>query len=107
VNHYLESLAKSKASVLYVPLEDNSFNACKSNIAWIEATICGMVCAVNERIYDFDKKIPTMLNFVRQKDRVELVNSSLKLVKKDYILENTNNLRIELLNSLVAERKRI
>lgn len=34
-------------NIMWKPLEDNEFNAAKSNIAWIEATMSGGICVTN------------------------------------------------------------
>lgn len=44
VRNYFETLYAIGPDVLIFPLENNRFNACKSNIAWIEATQVGAVC---------------------------------------------------------------
>lgn len=38
---YMELMRKLSPAVLIVPLADNEFNRCKSNIAWIEGTYAG------------------------------------------------------------------
>jgi hypothetical protein len=47
VFEYMESLKHLGINIMWKPLEDNQFNAAKSNIAWIEATISGGVCVTN------------------------------------------------------------
>lgn len=41
---YLNHFCMLRPSALIVPLADSQFNRCKSNIAWIEATLAGAVC---------------------------------------------------------------
>jgi hypothetical protein len=41
---YFNSIASMASSVLHVPLIDNVFNRCKSNIAFIEAAYAGSAC---------------------------------------------------------------
>lgn len=43
VFEYHEQIVKMAPSVMIVPLHDNQFNRCKSNIAWIEASFAGAV----------------------------------------------------------------
>jgi hypothetical protein len=43
---YFKMLFDMAPSCLHVPLHDNTFNRCKSNIAWIEGTYAGAVCVV-------------------------------------------------------------
>ena len=47
VADYMMTLGKSGINVVWKPLEDNAFNAAKSNIAGIEATMMGGVCVTN------------------------------------------------------------
>jgi O-antigen biosynthesis protein len=41
---YFARLDAIRPQAFVFPLEKNRFNECKSNIAWIEATMCGAVC---------------------------------------------------------------
>jgi hypothetical protein len=41
---YFALLRKLKPRLVVVPLANNRFNRCKSNIAWIEATLAGAAC---------------------------------------------------------------
>lgn len=41
---YFKNLKALKPNFMVVPLEDNPFNRCKSNIGWLEATYAGAVC---------------------------------------------------------------
>jgi hypothetical protein len=43
---YFKALLSMNASCLHVPLHDNMFNRCKSNIAYIEGSYAGAVCVV-------------------------------------------------------------
>lgn len=44
IHRYYEFMQKTNPSVQVVPLHEHMFNYCKSNIAWIEATLVGAVC---------------------------------------------------------------
>ncbi|MDD2733785.1 MAG: glycosyltransferase [Desulfuromonadaceae bacterium] len=39
---YAQALSKSEIDIALVPLEDNAFNRCKSNIKWLEYSACGI-----------------------------------------------------------------
>lgn len=106
INHYFSGLSKATAGYLYAPLEDNNFNLCKSNIAWIEASICGMACIVERKKGDF-AEIPVLTEYQGQRQRADAVNNSMKIIQNGYVLEQVNEMRIELINSLVPVRKRI
>ncbi len=41
---YFGAISKTRPKIVVVPLADNGFNRCKSNIAWIEAIYCGALC---------------------------------------------------------------
>jgi hypothetical protein len=41
---YYKKMVDLNASICHVPLHDNPFNRCRSNIAYLEATYAGMVC---------------------------------------------------------------
>lgn len=43
---YLQSIAQMAPSIMQVPLLDNLFNRCKSDIAYLEGTYAGAVCLV-------------------------------------------------------------
>ena len=43
---YMKTLFDIAPSCLHVPLHDNMFNRCKSNIAWIEGSYAGAICVV-------------------------------------------------------------
>lgn len=43
---YMKMLSEMAPSCMHVPLADNIFNRCKSNIAWIEGSYAGAVCVV-------------------------------------------------------------
>lgn len=43
---YYKKIRELAPNVMFVPLVNNGFNQCKSNINWIEATMAGAVCLV-------------------------------------------------------------
>lgn len=52
---YFQRLIALKPHFVVFPLEDNTFNRCKSNIAAIEATIAGAVCIAPRYMPEFEK----------------------------------------------------
>lgn len=48
IGDYIEFMRVTNPSIQIVPLDDSIFNRCKSNIAWIEATLAGGVCIAPE-----------------------------------------------------------
>jgi len=44
INDYFQFITKTNPSIQIVPLHDSMFNRCKSNIAWIEASLAGAIC---------------------------------------------------------------
>lgn len=50
---YFQRLIQLKPHFVVFPLEDNTFNRCKSNIAAIEATVAGAVCIGNNNLPEF------------------------------------------------------
>lgn len=50
---YFQRLIQLKPHFVVFPLEDNTFNRCKSNIAAIEATVAGAVCISPDYMPEF------------------------------------------------------
>lgn len=44
---YMSGLREIGLNVMWKPLQDNEFNASKSNIAWIESVLAGGICVTN------------------------------------------------------------
>jgi hypothetical protein len=105
--NYLSALAPS---VLHIPLDDNTFNRCRSNIAYIEGSFAGAVCVVPDWW-----NVPGALPYSNPQQYYEAVKSvltgqvdkvALNLIAWEYIndclrLSKVNVLRLELLNSLL------
>lgn len=107
---YFKNLKALKPNFMVVPLEDNPFNRCKSNIAWLEATYAGAVCLASE-LPEFD--IPgTCINCTADDLFDEFVNinensdysgsqyylDSVEEIQKNYLLTKVNVQRAEALN---------
>jgi hypothetical protein len=107
---YFHLLQQMKQSIMIVPLQENVFNLCKSNIAWIEATYCGAVTVAKEigefkglPIFGYrtEKQFAEIMEYLFSKDsmqdRIELFNKSKALIETDYSLETQNHKRIKLI----------
>lgn len=108
---YFHGLKQLNLRCLHVPLIDNYFNRCKSNIAAIEGTWAGAVCIV-PKWQEWD--IPGMLQYETLQDYYDALMSVVKggvniKAKNDlaweYIcdvlsLDNQNKRRVEILKNL-------
>jgi hypothetical protein len=84
---YFQRLIQLKPHFVVFPLEDNTFNRCKSNIAAIEATVAGAVCIAPAYMPEFEK-IPGMANYSTTDELMHLVKH----------LSNSANYQIEMIN---------
>jgi len=87
VTEYIRTLYLLKPEWLWVPLEDNPFNACKSNIAWLEATMCGARVMTN---LDSDRW-HTDLDWASARERI----------LQDYNLKNMTAFRMQRIRNLI------
>ena len=98
---------------LIYPLQDLTFNKCKSNIAWIEATACGAVCIAPSYMPEFEA-VPCLsyMNTDHLIDSLEAIDSGLTngdILKEarqelinNYLLSNVNQLRVDVLNMMTS-----
>lgn len=110
---YFHNLVSTQALALHVPLQDNLFNRCKSNIAWIEATYAGAVTIAPA--WD-EWKMPGVLNFKDDDEYFNLVSKVIagdidtrKMVERSWsyisdklLLSNVNKLRVQVVKSLLS-----
>lgn len=94
-----------------VPLEDNPFNRCKSNIGWLEATYFGAVCLAS-CLPEFEKPGVVLINdsdslhaWFKDIDedftqRELLFYDSVQEIKKNYLLSRVNQQRAEALKTI-------
>ena len=94
-----------------VPLEDNPFNRCKSNIGWLEGTYFGAVCLASG-LPEFKKLGIVYFDDVRQlqnsfgsidEDLVDFNDfylNSVEEIKKNYLLSRVNQQRAEALKTI-------
>lgn len=109
---YFEQLKKFDADYVVVPLEDNDFNKCKSNISWIESTWAGMACLAPHQMPEFSGvptiDIPTpralekaLQAISRGEDlRAEKYMESRAMIESKYLLSHTNPTRMDIINGL-------
>lgn len=93
----------------FVPLVDNTFNRCKSNIAWQEATYNGSSCVAPDfeewrfngcGLYDPEKKnlAEVFGNVLESRDQMQ--KDSIESIMEHRLLSKVNNLRKEILDGL-------
>ena len=101
---YFNVLKQSNIHAIAVPLVDNVFNRCKSNIAWLEATLSGAVC-ISNKVGEFKQVSLSFQEYQEVKNNstyLESIHSnSIELVRTDYNLQKVNDKRVELLNELL------
>ena len=110
---YFKNLVSLGATALHVPLEDSTFNRCKSNIAWIEATYAGAVTIAP----DWDEwKMPGVLTFKNDDEYFNLVSKVIagdidtrKMVERSWMyindkltLSKVNQLRVQVVKHLLS-----
>ena len=116
-NHleYMERFAKTNPSIVWVPLKDNRFNHGKSSCAWLEATRVGAVVVapnwpewqrpgiVNYAPHEPETFSGAMHDTMRMTaaERKSLGMESRKYITDHLLLENVNQQRLRILNSLV------
>jgi hypothetical protein len=97
---YFNTLRAKNISTILSYLIDDEFNRCKSNIAWIEATMCGAVCMSNG-VGEF-KNVPHIKELdTDNEQRQSIYNESKQLVEDKYNLQRLNDRRFELYMNLM------
>lgn len=107
---YFQKLFKLLPSVIHVPLNDDPFNRCRSNTAFIEAAFSGAVC-VNPSWWNMPGSIPysdvqgyyeAMKSVLSgQVDIVKMNAESWEFVNDCLLLSKVNKKRVELLKTLI------
>ena len=107
---YLNKLIELAPSVLHVPLHDNTFNRCRSNIAYIEGSYAGAACVVpawwNVPGALSYTDAPSYYEAMRLMLSGEVDTRVLNMEAWAYIMDNfrlskINVLRMEVINSLI------
>jgi len=111
--YYFEKIAQVASPVIHVPLEDSLFNRCKSNIAFIEGAYCGSVVVAP----DWEEwRKPGVLTYKSEDEYMSLISDVLEgrvnaremtdlswaYIKENLMLTDVNELRVELVKSLLS-----
>lgn len=106
---YLEQIQAVAPSIMQVPLHDNLFNRCKSNIAAIEGAFAGAACLVPEWWamegaikYKDNKSYYEGLNALLkgEVDVEKSNNASWEYIQANLLLSEVNKMRVELIEGL-------
>lgn len=108
---FFNTFQQNKSDYALVALENNLFNAGKSNIAWIEATVlAGAACIAPAMLpewqmpgiiaYSGEKGLNVVLDGVclGKIDRVDAVMQSQQYIRENLRLSRVNDLRVEVLS---------
>lgn len=110
---YMWDLAHTKPAIHIVPLEDNVFNRCKSNLAWIEAT-CAGATTLGPRWEEWDgrggftfsdsESFEYVLRSLISKpeSRQSGLNKSRETISENLLLSNVNQRRMEILHAVTS-----
>ena len=96
---YFALLQKTPINALWKPMQNNSFNLHKSNIAWIEATLSGGYCLTN--FAGDDLWLNASAKPLPHKDAVKLWERSREEIEQHYNLIYWGQRRAEAIASLV------
>lgn len=96
--YYFANLRATKPRGIVTPLVEDVFNACKSNIAYLEATMAGAICYSNQ--WGEFKGKGLNLSEVNKKNHKEAHEIAVDDVKNNYSLKMANDKRIDLIKSL-------
>jgi len=108
---YFKTLFELAPSCMHVPLADNIFNRCKSNIAWIEGSYAGAVCVVPDWW-----NVPGALSYTDGPSYYEAIRSvlsgdvdkvALNKISWEYIMDvlalsKVNIQRLQIINELLS-----
>lgn len=108
---YFNYINNVHAKAVQIPLVDNNFNRCKSNIAFIEGSYWGAVCIIPEWWGD----IPGTLTYKDQESYYaalnKIVNDEINIkemnekawlyIKDNLLLSNINTLRVNIIKDLL------
>lgn len=88
LHYYFQNLYDLAPDALLAPLLPNRFNQCKSNIAWIEATIAGAVCFAPDSLDEWQQ--PGIINYRNPDDLINKVGELMNNpgMKIDYVEES-------------------
>ena len=103
---YLESIAELAPSIQIVPWCDSSFNRCKSNLAWLEATSIGAVTVAPEWADEFN--LPGVVRYganfgetlATTMMNVPSIDDSKRCLSERFLLSKTNEKRLEIIRGI-------
>lgn len=111
VIHYHKNVLKMAPAAFTVPLYDNLFNHCKSNIAWIEASYFGAVCIAPDWE---DWQVPGVLKYSNEAefsaaistiaegyDYSKDLKAAADYIRGNLMLSEVNKLREDIIKSLL------
>lgn len=115
IQSYFDRLIEHCPQAVVVPLEENDFNKCKSNIAQIEATLSGAICIYPDWAENFFstssfisfsdsgdlESIFDRLCSTSERKMKEMHEHAQLILHTHYRLSNINRIRFEALKSLV------
>ena len=111
-SQFINAFNRIQPKLTFFPLTDNTFNRCKSNIAWIESTFCNAatICRGGEGFQEWEKPgainyqtrdefIPNLIEAMEahSEDLDSLKDESWKYIEKNLLLSQVNLKRAELL----------
>lgn len=95
---YFNLTNQLKPQFFFFPLEDNPFNRCKSNIAFIEATMCGAVCIASPTMPEFTKTPSILLDTTKDSILIEEYMEKAPSLYRESVLYLDKVLRLSLIN---------
>lgn len=110
-NLYYINLQRFGSKCVMVPLVDNIFNFCKSNVAFIEATWAGMMTVARDFVewnkpgvknYEFRMDFQALTQFCIDAFDEDAVNQSWQYICDNLLLSKVNKQRAEILKNLLA-----
>lgn len=96
IHHYMAAIQNLAPGIFINPLLDNDFNKCKSNIAWIEATMAGGVIAQGNS--EFMSVLEMLMANPESREHMYAI-SKINLTK-NFLLDSANDLRMNIINKL-------
>lgn len=107
---YFGAIRSINPAIFVVPLKDNEFNRCKSNISWLEGTMAGAACLCPDYFTDTAKSPYSNIEEFERNFRIliddhelrgTLYAHSVEMIQENFLLSNVNKQRIELIKKLL------
>lgn len=110
---FIREVTAYNAQIQIVPLVDHFFNRVKSNLGWLDGTLCGSVCVAPKwEAWDFPGIIHyegTSLKYALREafsksdqELEKLHNAAWEYILENLLLSKVNNLRLELIQNLTG-----